>query len=101
MIAYSRMTTAQINATIAGAVAVKQDKSPKLDEIVAAPSIAAIHNHDNAYYTEAEVDALIAAVPGGEGNPSAAWPVGSVFLSVLTTNPSVLLGFGTWEAIGP
>lgn len=30
---------------------------------------------------------------------AAAWPVGSVFLSVVSTNPATLLGFGTWSAI--
>lgn len=28
------------------------------------------------------------------------WPVGSVFLSVVDTNPATLLGFGEWTAIG-
>jgi len=27
------------------------------------------------------------------------WPIGSVFLSVVTTNPSILIGFGTWVQI--
>ena len=33
------------------------------------------------------------------GNASAAWPVGSVFIAVVSTNPATLLGFGTWSAI--
>jgi len=28
------------------------------------------------------------------------WPVGSIFLSAVATDPAALLGFGTWTAIG-
>lgn len=31
---------------------------------------------------------------------SGAWPIGSVFISVVSTNPATLLGFGTWSAFG-
>ena len=33
------------------------------------------------------------------GTPaSSAWPIGSVFIAVVSTNPNTLLGFGTWSA---
>lgn len=28
-----------------------------------------------------------------------AWPIGSVFISTVSTNPAILLGFGVWQAI--
>lgn len=38
--------------------------------------------------------------PGASGvNVGLAWPVGSVFLSVVPTNPATLLGVGTWTQI--
>ena len=40
-------------------------------------------------------DATFAAPPGG----SEAFPVGSVFIAVVATNPATLLGYGTWAAI--
>lgn len=30
---------------------------------------------------------------------AAAWPVGSIFISAVSTDPNTLLGFGTWSAI--
>lgn len=36
---------------------------------------------------------------GSAASITAAWPVGSVFLSVVATSPATLLGFGTWAQI--
>lgn len=33
------------------------------------------------------------------GDPSIAWPIGSVFISTVSTNPNTLLGFGTWTLL--
>ena len=42
--------------------------------------------------------------PQGEQGPAGSaancWPIGSVFISVVSTNPATLLGVGTWSAIG-
>jgi len=37
---------------------------------------------------------------GAQGDPGQAWPIGSLFLSVVTTDPATLLGYGTWAAFG-
>ena len=55
------------------------------------------------YLTAAEGNAAYATVdhthPGGSGAPIDSWPVGSVFLSVVSTSPATLLGGGTWTQI--
>jgi hypothetical protein len=33
-------------------------------------------------------------------SPQAAWPVGSLFISLVATDPAELFGFGTWTAFG-
>jgi hypothetical protein len=40
------------------------------------------------------------AAAAAAADMSACWPIGSVFISVVNTNPSTLLGFGTWVSFG-
>lgn len=40
---------------------------------------------------------IVGAVPAGGSD---AFPVGSVFLAVVSTDPATLLGYGTWSAFG-
>lgn len=75
-------------------------------------SMTDIHQYDDADFASAvETDQPITAgAPSGANDVlrlgdiasiilSAVWPVGSVFLSVVSTNPNTLLGFGTWSQI--
>jgi hypothetical protein len=51
-----------------------------------ATKASATHNHDDRYYTESEI-------------LNKTYPVGAVYLSVVTTSPASLFG-GTWTQIG-
>ena len=42
----------------------------------------------------------IQGIPGNPLSVAAAWPVGSIFLSAVSTSPATLLGIGTWAQIG-
>lgn len=35
---------------------------------------------------------------GADGSAASAWPLGSIFIAAVNTNPATLLGFGTWAA---
>lgn len=60
----------------------------------------AAHNHDASYApTHAHPYAADDHTHQGGGNPIDAWPVGSVFIGVVSTSPATLLGGGTWSQI--
>lgn len=54
---------------------------------------------DFAYYQRA--GGTVAQIQGGAaGSLSGAWPVGSIYLAAVATDPATLFGFGTWLQIG-
>lgn len=49
----------------------------------------------------AETDTDLATKYQVESSPSSGnWPIGSIFVSSLSTNPATLLGLGTWSVVG-
>lgn len=71
-----------------------------IGEVAAHEALADPHP---GYLTPAEADADYAAIDHtheGGGAAIDAWPVGSVFIAVVSTSPATLLGGGTWSAFG-
>ena len=77
-------------------------------QVLNKPSLAQLHDRQHSVTATADhtfpggtstflrADGTFAVPPGG----SEAFPVGSVFMAVVSTNPATLLGYGTWAAIG-
>lgn len=61
-----------------------------LEEKVGINSSAVVTSHD---YKLSQITGTEKAVKGSD-----VWPIGAVFISVVSTNPATLLGFGTWSA---
>lgn len=76
--------------SIGGTLADQSDLKTALDGKQASGSYASsTHNHDGVYATADHTH------PGG----AQAFPVGSVFIAVVSTNPATLLGYGAWTQI--
>jgi hypothetical protein len=61
--------------------------------------IRMIEEDVNGNHVEILLSKTPAELEAGAVNLSLCWPIGSVFTSVVSTNPATLLGFGTWAAI--
>ena len=56
----------------------------------------------NSDITKAEIEAKLIGEISSHTHPGGgqAFPVGSVYIAVVSTNPATLLGYGTWSAFG-
>jgi hypothetical protein len=85
---------------IAVAVATKANiNNTALTGVPTAPTASAATNSTQLATTAYATSAITAAFTAAQVNAHA-YPVGSVYTSVVATNPATLLGVGVWEAFG-
>lgn len=83
MVAITHTTTADASFSAAGAAAWNTGHA-----ITGLASVASTNDYNDLSNTP--------SIPA----TSAAWPIGAVFISRVTTSPTTLLGFGTWSLVG-
>lgn len=73
---------------------------PLLLAAVLAPVSAGIYGPAGGGLTQAQADLLYAPIGAGGVTMSQVYPIGSIYVSTVPTNPGTLLGVGTWVAFG-
>lgn len=56
------------------------------------------HTHDDRYYTETEINTKL-NLNGKSNVVDLIYPVGSIYISTISTSPATLFGRGTWQEI--
>jgi hypothetical protein len=89
-------------ATIANVTRLKLDKAISATDKILGRATAGAGDVEEIACTAAGralLDDADAAAQRATLGLATMWPVGSVFTSVVSTNPATLIGFGTWSAI--
>lgn len=71
-----------------------------LGEVYVVTAVTGPGKADVAYVTSLRGPAGADGEDGTDATPINAWPVGSIFIAAVSTNPATLLGGGTWARYG-